>query len=299
MSTAIDQPEVGTAEWHEQRRERLGASEVPAILGLSPWKSAYQVWLEKTGRVPPWGGSEATRTGQRLERAVLDQAEADLGTLARDVLRVAEGVNCPLAATLDGMVIEDGIPVEAKTSGIVGPVYGEWGEEGSDVIPQAYLVQVAVQMLCSEAELAHVYALLGGRGIIRYRVMRDEEVIKTIADRCCRWWEKHIERGIEPKLSEPLPLEIVKRLRREPNKTIALAEDALAKVLAWEEAKAAKSAAEKAAEAAQSELLMLLGDAEAATLPDSRVIEYREQSRKGYSVADSSYRVLRVKGKPQ
>lgn len=294
IAAAEKHPEIGTAEWHEQRRERLGASEVTAILGLSPWKSAYQVWLEKTGRVPPWEGNDATRAGQRLERAVLDQAEEDLGPLERNVVVPAVGLDCPLTATLDAWATHRDEVVEAKTSGIVGPVYGEWGEEGSDIIPQAYLVQVAVQMLCTEAELAHVYALLGGRGIIRFRVARDEEVIDAIADQCARWWHRHIDQGIEPKLSEPLPLEIVKRLRREPNKTIDLAEDALASVQRWEAAKDIANSAKKTAEAAQSELLMFLGDAEAGTLPDGRVLRYGEQYRKAYEVAASTYRVLRI-----
>lgn len=78
MSTVIEkQSETGTPEWHEQRRKHLDASEVPAILGLSPYKSGYQVWLEKLGKVAPWQGSDASRAGQRLESAVLDQAEED------------------------------------------------------------------------------------------------------------------------------------------------------------------------------------------------------------------------------
>lgn len=287
-------PAAGTPEWHEQRRHKLGTSEVAAILGLSPFASPKQIWLEKTGRLPPFEGSPATRAGQRLERAVLDQAEEDLGPLQRDVAVAAKSIDCPLVATLDGWATRYDEVVEAKTSGIVGPVYGEWGEEGSDVVPQGYLVQVAMQMLCTEAQVAHLYALLGGRGIIRYKIVRDDEVVDAIADQCSAWWQRHIEQGIEPEQDQPLPLEIVKRLRREPNKTVVLAEDALSAVARWEQAKEVANSAKKTADAAQSELLAYLGDAEAGTLPDGRVLRYGEQHRKAYEVAASTYRVLRV-----
>ena len=40
-------------DWLLDRRKGIGGSDVSAILGLNKWKSAYQIWLEKTGK----GGS--------------------------------------------------------------------------------------------------------------------------------------------------------------------------------------------------------------------------------------------------
>src|SRR5512141_1477370 len=41
-----DEP-VHSAEWHALRRNGIGASEVAAILGLSPWQSPYSLWHAK------------------------------------------------------------------------------------------------------------------------------------------------------------------------------------------------------------------------------------------------------------
>ncbi len=38
-------------EWLEDRRKGIGGSDVATILGLNQYKSAYQLWLEKTGQV--------------------------------------------------------------------------------------------------------------------------------------------------------------------------------------------------------------------------------------------------------
>ena len=40
----------GSPEWLEYRRSRRNASETAAVMGLSPWNTPYQLWLEKTGR---------------------------------------------------------------------------------------------------------------------------------------------------------------------------------------------------------------------------------------------------------
>jgi predicted phage-related endonuclease len=43
----------GSAEWHAHRNLHRNASETPAVLGVSPWVTPYQLWLERTGRAKP------------------------------------------------------------------------------------------------------------------------------------------------------------------------------------------------------------------------------------------------------
>ena len=40
----------GSPEWHEHRRNHRNASETPAVLGVSPWTTPFQLWQIKTGR---------------------------------------------------------------------------------------------------------------------------------------------------------------------------------------------------------------------------------------------------------
>jgi putative phage-type endonuclease len=41
-----------TAEWYELRKTKIGASDSPIIMGVSPWKTPYQLWQEKLGLIP-------------------------------------------------------------------------------------------------------------------------------------------------------------------------------------------------------------------------------------------------------
>ena len=42
--------EPNSEEWHAAR-EGIGGSDIGALMGKSPWKSAYQLWAEKTGQL--------------------------------------------------------------------------------------------------------------------------------------------------------------------------------------------------------------------------------------------------------
>lgn len=57
-------------EWYEARRSRLGASEIAAVLGLSPWQSPFSLWHVKAGIIAPDPPNPYTEWGQRLEPVV-------------------------------------------------------------------------------------------------------------------------------------------------------------------------------------------------------------------------------------
>lgn len=282
-------PQQSREEWLEARKLQLGATDVAAILGLSKFATAWEVYAEKTGKILPWKGNPATRAGQRFEPGVLDCAEAELGPLERNVRVVHPTL--PMAATLDSRVIANGRPVEAKTTGIVGPVYGEWGDALTDSIPDDYLVQVHAQLTVTAAELAYLFALIAGRGVVQYVIERNEPLCQRLGNICNDWWHAHVLRDVPPEFTLP-NLDVVKRLRKQPGKRIVLGDDALELCRQWEKAKLLKKESEHAVETLQAKVILALGDAEAADLPDGTEITYLETTRKGYPVKETTFRTL-------
>ncbi len=57
-------------EWLELRRQGLGASDMAAVMGVSPYKTPYQLWAEKTGATPEQKVGAAANRGVILEDAV-------------------------------------------------------------------------------------------------------------------------------------------------------------------------------------------------------------------------------------
>ena len=280
---------------HEARRTRIGASEAAGILNLSPWTNGRTIWLEKTGRIEPSKDTKATSMGKRVESILLDEAESDLGKLERNVLCWAPDKS-PIASTLDGRAIQSHDVVECKTSGITGgPVVGEWGEEGTDAIPMHYLVQAQIQVWCSESELNRFYSWLGARGIVKFQVYRDDELIKSLRGRLNDWWDKYVVANVEPPNDSPIPLDVAKRLRKQANKTISLPPEITVLWNRREKLKEQEKLAKDTIEEIDSQILLTLDDAEAGILPDGRQITYFETERRGYTVQPCTFRTLRIR----
>lgn len=291
MTTSELVPVLDRDTWLEERKQAIGASDAPALFGLSPYTTEHELWMEKTNRLEPWKGSESTKAGQRFENAVLDYAEEDLGKLTRNVRKMH--ATLPLAATMDA-VTASGQPVEAKTTGVVGPIIGDWGDKLTDQVPEHYLIQVQVQLFVTGAELAYLYALIGGRGVVPYVVQRSQSLGEYIGNYVADWWDRHIVRDVPPPVKD-ISLEMVRRIRREKGKTIELASDMVALLAELEQAKAVAKDANETVDRLQAAVIFALEDADAALLPDGSMITYYEQSRKGYTVEPCTFRTLRTK----
>lgn len=136
-------------EWHEIRRQGVAASEIAAVLGLSPWTSRFDLWWAKRTGEDSQPDNPDMRRGRRLESLVLE----DFG-IAHPEFTVTPGLTLRSAerpwqyATPDSIAYDGGggtdplAVVEAKTAGS----RAEWGEPGTDQIPVHYRTQVQWQM---------------------------------------------------------------------------------------------------------------------------------------------------------
>jgi putative phage-type endonuclease len=276
------------------RRKYIGASEAAAICGLDPYKTAMDVFLEKTGRVDPFNGNEATAAGLRLEHSVIEWAKEKLGAIAcNEQLRREHPERPWMMARLDaGMINRDGVRVmvEAKTSGIVGVTPKDWTEYE---YPEGYKVQVHHQWAVSNGEFKEAYlaALIGGQGFRLYRVEIEPDLIACIMEVLDVFWHDHVLKDVPPDNSKP-SLEVAKRLKRMPNKSVPISWELVSD---FERAKKIVSESEKDRDECQAALLAALGDAEEGVAEGLGRVTYYEQTRKAYSVQETKFRVLRTR----
>lgn len=291
MST-IEHPKP-REQWLADRKKAIGASDVAAILGVSPWASEWDVWADKTDRIEGEKDKEWLRLGQHFERAVLDVAESQIGALVRGE-RVLHPT-LPVASTLDARVVLNSRPVEAKTTGLAGPCYGDWGDAETDEVPEYYLVQVHTQLLClPDADMGYLFALVAGRGVVPFHIERSDKICEQLGNFVSDWWTRHVINDVEPSRSKA-SLEIVKRMKRTAAKSIELGDEFSRLVEDRAALKAKVKAFEGAIESMDAQLLSSLGDAEQATFPDGSKVTYFKQKRGAYAVEECEYRVLRVK----
>lgn len=289
-----------TPEELAARRERIGASDVAAIMGVPTFSgvNAWTVWNEKTDQLVERRSTQEMDAGNRLEPYILDWAETSLGELARNVV-VHDPDGARIASTLDGQVVADGTPIEAKTSGIFGPIHGEWGEAGGDEVPDGYMLQCQTQLLCTKAEVCRLFALLGTRGRVEYEIHPEPRLIAKIRDVSEDFYANFVVTKVDPRegwgdrleqahgiklTADPCApvLAVAKRLRRETGKVIELQDSQL--VDKWEGFRKARLDAQKAEDATLAAVLAEIGNADTATLPDGREFRYAEQ--KGADLID-------------
>jgi putative phage-type endonuclease len=276
-----------TPEDIARRKKFVTATDTPALMGLSPWRNAADVFMDKTQDVV-FQGNDATEAGNLLEPSVSTWAETQLGKLIGGGWMQHE--NGLIGATLDQMTYMNE-PVECKTSGIVGPGSPhQWGAEYTDEIPDYYLVQVQTQLLVTGAARAFVPALIGGRGFCMYVVNENRDLQAAISATAEEFWTNCVIPRRPPNNVKP-HLETLKRMMRTPGKSVQVADELAAEYLRLKEI---ASVAGKQADEAQAALIEAIGDAEIAIWSGGE-FTFKEQSRKGYTVEESKFRVLRQK----
>ena len=300
-----------TQEQREQRKKYIGSTDVAAILGVDKYRTAWDIYAEKTGKLEPKDevSNEAMEIGTMLEKAILHNAEKDLGRMILNPERLEfRHDTLPIVSHPDGIVIKTNEPVDAKTSGILTRLTDGWGEDGTDQVPEGILVQCHVHMLCTKINACHVPALLGGRGRAMFHINASKDLLEIIADKVDVFWQKHVLADTPPVDSVP-SLEVAKLIRREPAKVLPVRQ---ADVEYWLKCKEHCKAADEEEEIAKAHLLAQLVDAEASevmpnfgqltylqtvkTVMDMNVLEKSVSAELWESARrESKYRVLRLK----
>lgn len=285
-----------TQSQRDRRKSHLGSSDAAAIVGLSPWRSPADVFLEKTSDLTPQSSAgDVADIGEFVENATLSWFSKETGLkIRRNQSRVHK--NGIMAANLDALVA-DGEPaiIEAKSSGIMSP-WGfnreQWGEAETDQVPEHIILQCQHQLAVCGDEYRTVWipVLLGGIGFRKYRIDRNDQLIEQLVGMEVNFWNEYVLKRSPPPDSVP-SFEVLKRIRREPSKTVAVADEI---VREWQAAKNLEKVGREAKELAERTLLAALGDAEAGTSSAGEVT-YFTQSRKSYVVPENAFRVLRFK----
>lgn len=257
----------GSPAW----RRAVSASKVAAILGLSPWTSAYELHHVMAGNVEPEPMNTDQARGHFLEPAVLayfaaQRPEHELGPTGTWI----HPEHSDWIATPDGTHGPD--LVEAKTD-----AYGDgWGEPGTAEIPPYYLTQAAWQMICTGAEAVWFPVLIGiGLKFALYRVEWSDvaEDVPLILD-AVQAFQAGLDAGIPPEADgSDATYRTARKLHPDLTDTAAVLGDGMARDFA------AALAGEKTAKAEALRMKSLVteaaGSARSITTGDGTKIAYR------------------------
>jgi putative phage-type endonuclease len=180
-----------TEEEIVERRGTLGASEIAAVVGINPYATAHNVWLEKMG-LGQFDGNEATELGNALEDAILSVYTTRYGRPIRKGNRIV-GQEPWISATPDAHIVTGGL-VEAKLVGF--RTVWQWGpgntdDVESDEAPLHYIAQAQWQMMVTREPFADIAALMGTE-FRTYRIRPNMEVQARLLDQGRAFWQRYV-----------------------------------------------------------------------------------------------------------
>lgn len=188
-------------EWLGVRKQGIGSSDAAAAVGLNPYKSPLELWMDKTGRKSPspvsqddeesptyWGtllepivaAHYTKRTGNRVRKvnAVLQHRDPDKSWMLANIDREIVGVS-------EVQILE------CKTAGING---ARLWKEG---VPEYVQLQVQHQLAVTGKAAADVAVLLGGQQLDIHRIARDGALIEQLIQLEREFWH-YVETDTPP-----------------------------------------------------------------------------------------------------
>ena len=187
----VDTRELDRREWLAVRRGGIGSSDAAAAVGLNPYKSMLELWLEKTGQaadVPDPSEGETfgpTYWGTLLEPIVAAHYTRQTGNRVRRVNAVLAHPDHPwMLANLDREIVgAAGVQIlECKTAGLNGARL--W----RDGVPEYVQLQVLHQLAVTGKAAADVAVLICGQELQVHRIERDETMIAQLMQLEQEFW---------------------------------------------------------------------------------------------------------------
>lgn len=205
------------------RRLYLGGSEVAAVLGVSPWATPVELWMQKTGRQarpePTAAQRKLFKSGHRWEPVIcemtVDRLRDDMGLEVELVARNERyfdpeypwlSVEIDFELIVTGTVVigdtvvifdHEHINADAKTVGTF--VKKKWGpEENTEDVPIEYAAQFMTGLMVTGRRYCLVAALSSVHDVDVYWTIRDDETIAAMRPKLVDFWIDHVLADVAP-----------------------------------------------------------------------------------------------------
>ncbi|MDR7496811.1 MAG: YqaJ viral recombinase family protein [Armatimonadota bacterium] len=178
----------------EHRRQGVGGSDVAAIVGLNPYRTAIDVWMDKVGlgsedpgEAAYWGKLlEPIIAGEYMRRTGVEVMRPDPPVWIDPEVAWIRGTPDYLVARAGGIDCKLTNPRQAH----------RWGEPGTDQVPEEHLAQAQwylrlARRLGVDAEWWDIPVLIGHEFRI-YRITPNPALQDTLAELCGEFWHRYV-----------------------------------------------------------------------------------------------------------
>lgn len=287
-----------TPEQVKLRKTGIGGSDAAALVGQSSYATPLDVYLDKTTDQVK-DSNEAMDRGTALEPFVKALFEYQTGLSVKTGIDTQRSSDYPfMLANLDGFLPSERAVAEFKTALYTSKTKQDWGEEGTDEIPNTYLIQVAHYASVMNVDTVHIGVLFGDEKLFKsyqklqalvdkkgvslskndlddlkcdfrvYVYQKHAELTRKLIKKERSFWFDHVQKRIPPNPQEDSVDDILKAYPTATDKSVVcLDEEDVARVQNLIQIKCQIKELEKQEEAAKARVMSLFGDA--STLLDA------------------------------
>ncbi len=263
IMTAADM-EVARDKWLDIRHGSIGGSDAAAVMGLSPWKSPYTLWLEKTGQVQEEDKStiEAVHFGGLLEDLVAKEFCSREGKKVKKCGLYRSREYPFMTASFDRLLVGENAGLEIKTTSSFKRQEWDAGE-----IPPPYYLQCLHYMIVSGLPRWYIAALIGGNHYSCWIVEYNEMDAAALLEAEKTFWD-YVARKVMPPLdgSDSTTASLKARYGGGNMEPIELPNKAAPLLARWDELKKLKAGIDEEAQEIQNQLCGMLVDSEMGLL---------------------------------
>ena len=176
--------DITREQWLEERKTGIGGSDAAVVLGLSNWKTPYELWREKRGLAPAAPDTWLMRWGRAMDPELRQHYAEITGQpvfMAPSIVRHSAHpwMICTPDGGTHGRLLE--IKISRSAEG--------WGEPGSDEIHPTYLPQCQHNMCVTGLEVCDVLFAVYGQEPRLYTVPADREIHAMLIEAEGRFWD--------------------------------------------------------------------------------------------------------------
>lgn len=181
--------------WLDARRQGLGASDTSTVLGLNPYQTRMELWLDKTGQVPHQDESnDAMYWGSASEDMMRRRFTEDTGLRVRRSGLLRSRTWDFMQCTPDGLTADAGY-LELKTA-------GDWAAQDWEDGPADHAaIQTQRGLLTTGLDHGYIGVLIKGREWTIHPVAADEDLQALIVAEEERFWHHHVLGNVPPELT--------------------------------------------------------------------------------------------------
>jgi putative phage-type endonuclease len=194
MKRLISTLNLSKEDWLHYRKCGITGTDAGAILGVNPYRSAFQVYCDKNGETIENIDNEAMRQGRDLEDYVAQRFTEATGLKVRRANAIYQSEEHPLLlADFDRLIVGQKAGLECKT---VSPFSADKWADGK--IPAHYMAQVNHYLAVSGFDCWYIAALIFGKELVIHKITTDKEVLNNLIAKEEHFWKYNVMPEIPP-----------------------------------------------------------------------------------------------------